>query len=61
MPNKAALDSLLQEMRRHQERMERDRTEIERLKAETHVIAAHTESVLSSIKRQLDLLGAVKK
>jgi hypothetical protein len=52
----AALDPMLQELRRHEEWMNRDRQDIERLKAETQVIASHTDSVLANIRKQLDSL-----
>jgi hypothetical protein len=52
----AAIDLLLKEMLRHEEQMDRNRAEIERLKAETQVIADHTDTVISGIWKQLDSL-----
>jgi uncharacterized protein YlxW (UPF0749 family) len=52
----AAVDLLLDEMRRHQDQMQRNRLEIERLRAESQAIGRHTDSVLADLQRRLDLL-----
>ena len=52
----AALELLLKELRTHEEHMNRNRVEIECLRAEAQVIASHTDLVLGSILKQLDAL-----
>ncbi len=55
----AALEVLLGEMRSNEEKMSRDRAEIERLKEETRMIATRTDFVLANVQRQLDQLQKV--
>ncbi len=57
---KAAIDLMLQEMDRIEARMQRDRTDIERLKAETEIIKAHANAVLDSLEKQLISLQKVE-
>lgn len=53
---KAAIDRLLQEMDSLNMRMQQDRAEIERLKAETRIISAHIDTTLDSIEKQVAAL-----
>ena len=54
---KAAFSYLLAEMDRVDERMDKDRAEIERLKIETQVIKARTSANLSRLQEQIDSLS----
>jgi len=53
----AALNALLQQIDASLAQMEQNRVEIERLRAEAQVIAAHTDTVLAGLTRQLDRLA----
>jgi hypothetical protein len=55
---RAAIDLLLDEMKRLSVQMQQDQAEIDRLKAETRVIAAHTDGVLARIEAQMQALTA---
>jgi hypothetical protein len=55
---KAAIDGLLAEMKRLNALMQNDQTEIDRLKAETRLIAAHTDTVLTRLEAQVNSLQA---
>ena len=49
----AEFDLLLQEMTRLEPRMQADRADIERLRAESQVITAHTDAMLDQLDKQL--------
>ena len=55
---KAAIDALLLEMRRLNEKMVEDQAEIDRLKAETRTIGAHTDLTLSQLEAHMTALRA---
>ena len=55
---KAAIDFLLGEMRRLNEKMVEDQAEIDRLKAETRTIGAHTDLTLTQLEAQMTALRA---
>lgn len=50
---KAVIDLLLKEMRRINEKMAEDQAEIDRLKAETRIIGAHTDLALTQLEAQM--------
>jgi hypothetical protein len=54
---KAALAQLLVEMNRLDERMDKNRAEIEQLKLETQVIKARTNANLARLAEQIDSLS----
>lgn len=55
---KAALEWLFNEMRQHESKMQQNRPEIERLKAETRRIGMRTDTTLASLKQQIEQLQA---
>jgi len=55
----AVISQLFTEIQHLNEQMQQDQTDIDRLKAETRVISAHSERLLLQIEAQLDLLGKV--
>jgi hypothetical protein len=56
---KSAIDLLLTEMQRLELQMQQDRTEIERLRAESEAITRHTDIVLDRLAGQIKALGSV--
>lgn len=52
----ATLSQLLTEMQQLNEQMQGDQVEIERLKAETRLVAMHSDQLLLQIEAQLDAL-----
>lgn len=54
---KRIMDELFAEMRELREKMRLDQIEIERLRAETRVIGAHSDRILLQIEAQLDELA----
>jgi hypothetical protein len=55
---RVAIDALIAEMWRMHTRMDQNRYEIERLKAETEAITADTERIKASLQSRLDDLMA---
>ncbi len=56
---KATIDLLLREMLRLEAQMQQDRTEIERLRAESLAITRHTDAVLERLDKQIEVLHRV--
>jgi predicted nucleic acid-binding Zn-ribbon protein len=53
----AAIEQMLAEMRRLNERMKDDQTAIERLKAETRALKEETDAVKARLRARLDALA----
>ena len=54
--DKALLAQMLAEISRLEEQMDKDDADIERIKAETRLISAHSDQILSELKAQMDAL-----
>ena len=54
--DEALLNELFAEMQRLNEKMRQDQADIDRLKAETRAIAAHSDQILRQVEAQLDIL-----
>jgi hypothetical protein len=56
----ATLEQILKEMQQISTLIQQEQREIDRLKAESRVITAHTDAVLSRLRVQLDALEAAR-
>ncbi len=54
------LAQTLAELQHISANIRQEQAEIDRLKAESQIITAHTDAILSRLRVQLDALGAVK-
>lgn len=54
------LAQTLAELQQISAKIQQEQVEIDRLKAESRIITAHTDRLLSGLRGQLDALGATK-